>query len=73
MKLNCGLTPTELLEEADAFVADHRVWEYVYAWWPRHVGKRDCRWLEVIQRRAKYWRFGMGIRYWVPVWEYRAK
>lgn len=74
MKLNCGLTKaerTELLEEEwKAFKKENMgKWKPFFAIWPRRVGKKDCRWLETIERRM-VWASGQPFYY--VEWEYRA-
>lgn len=51
MKLNCGPTEQERKQEArDRYCHWHR-W---FAWFPVRVGSRDCRWLEFVDRRARF-------------------
>jgi len=62
MKINCGPTAAERrLKRRSA----KQEWHDFFVLWPRRVGKGDCRWLEVIQRRGYY------HYYWG--YEYRAK
>lgn len=59
MKFNCGRRP---LSKADRQAQDReaylarieasREWQDVFAWLPVRVGENDCRWFEVVQRRA---------------------
>jgi len=52
----CGLTCSER-------VAAQRQWHNWFAWHPVRVGRRDCRWLETVWRRA----YGG----WMWDWEYK--
>lgn len=50
MKFNCGPTQDERRrQERDRFC----VWHKWFAWFPVRVGTNDCRWLEMVERRAK--------------------
>ena len=70
MKFDCGKTPEEQTAERwakrDAARAKRRQWHPVFAWFPKRVGSRDCRWLEVVERREDY-------NYWGAFWSYRAR
>lgn len=47
MKFNCGPTWQEKkLAKME--------WHPYFAWLPKRVGHRDCRWLETIERRGVY-------------------
>ena len=53
MKFNCGPSLTERLEAREQ-------WHRWFAWRPVRVGPRDCRWLEMVERRVMYNR-GIGF------------
>lgn len=63
MKINCGLTRRD---KATALAN----WHDHFAWWPVRVGERDCRWLELVERRAE-----KGLEYlaYCGYWEYRSR
>lgn len=61
MRFNCGPTWQER-------TALRECWHRWFAWYPVRVGTRDCRWLETIERRGKYWAFYGGAGW---DWEYR--
>jgi len=47
MKLNCG----------PSWLERHRAkkeWHRFFPLWPRRVGPGDCRWLEYIERKGRY-------------------
>ena len=76
MKFNCGLTLLQEWEDYNTakqeFYHNRKTnpdsgWEDFYAVWPRRVARQDCRFLELIERRIKYFEF-RGHTY-----EYRAK
>lgn len=51
MKFNCG----ETVKEAQRRVWSHYCnWHDWFAWRPVRVGHKDCRWLEVVRRKADY-------------------
>jgi hypothetical protein len=60
MKWDCGPTAQE------RWAATYE-WHRWFAWHPVRVGPRDCRWLEVLERRRV-----SGAPYCGPSWEYRA-
>jgi hypothetical protein len=62
MKFNCGPSAREQFEATER-------WHRFFALWPRRVGPRDCRWLEVIERKGT-WLHSYGGGFWK--WEYRA-
>ena len=62
MKINCGLTRLERWDAEDS-------WHPWFAWRPVRVGSRDCRWLEVIERRYVPPKMP---GYFGGTWEYRA-
>lgn len=64
MKFNCGPTSQEKHQ------AKHE-WHDIFALLPTRVGDRDCRWLEIIQRKGIYYNPRPGCAWWE--WEYRAK
>ena len=43
MKVDCNKRENRLLN-----------WHRWFAWYPVHVGKNDCRWLEVVMRKGVY-------------------
>jgi hypothetical protein len=47
MKINCG----ETWEEAAERISN---WHRHFALIPRRVGTKDCRWLEIIERRVSW-------------------
>lgn len=55
MKFNCGLTRKEkeqvLLDEAEKEADQWLPW---FAWHPVRIGKKDCRWLETVERKRTY-------------------
>lgn len=55
MKFNCGLTLGEkkkfLLDKAEL---EDGKWLPHFAWLPVRVGKKDCRWLETVERKRDY-------------------
>lgn len=63
MRFNCGPTLMEKIEELEK-------WHDWFAWCPVRVGRKDCRWLETVQRKANVssnWAaFDWG-------WEYKIK
>lgn len=63
MKINCGETQKEKFSRLEQ-------WHYWFAWYPVRLGSRDCRWLETIERKGKYYGGYSDIGW---VWEYRAK
>ncbi len=47
MRFDCGLTPEEKRK------AQWQAWiegERIFAWLPIRVGRRDCRWLEYVEK-----------------------
>lgn len=44
MKFNCGLAEHEEFIRA-------QTWHRWFAWYPVRVGKHECRWLEMVERR----------------------
>lgn len=70
MRLSCGLTRQEAEEEFTNYVTK---WHKVFAIWPRRVGKKDCRWLEYIERKGSleksYGFYSIDYKW---VYEYRA-
>lgn len=63
MKLNCGPS----WEEKVKILED---WHLHFAWFPVHVGPRDCRWLEWVMRKGT-WKLRYMQSCWD--WEYRAR
>lgn len=61
MKFDCGETRGERRDRLSE-------WHDWFAWRPVRVGSRDCRWLEVVERRAAS--FGWENE---PYWHYREK
>lgn len=84
MKFNCGLSKAdkywERFKSTKAWLQSLQEWHYWFAWRPVRVGKKDCRWLETVERRdtrsmypnraADYL---AGSRFSAPKWTYRAK
>lgn len=66
MRLNCGPSYEERLF---AKFTRLNVWHPWFAWFPVRVAKRDCRWLENVERKGKFYG-GYGGDFWE--WEYRA-
>jgi hypothetical protein len=66
MKFDCGLTKEEK-QELD--ICRYSNWHEWFAWFPVQVGYRDCRWLEVIERKGRAMETWDGIRW---NWEYRV-
>jgi hypothetical protein len=67
MRLNCGPTAREKNEAK-------KQWHLVFAWLPKRVGPRDCRWLELVERKGTWHRpppIGLAVSGWWT-WEYRA-
>jgi hypothetical protein len=62
VKLSCG--PSEKAKR-EAKLEWHR-W---FAWRPIRVAENDCRWLEYVERKGKYFDCGLD---WFWEWSYRA-
>lgn len=62
MKFNCGPT----WEEKKAALEQWHPW---FAWKPVRVGKRDCRWLETVNRKGTY-KHSLYCNPWS--WEYKV-
>ena len=65
MRFSCGVDRKTRAEKQSAKVAELRVWHRVFALVPRSVGPRDCRWLEVIERRYPAARKIVGWSDWI--------
>ena len=63
MKLNCGKT-------LDEWAEDKYEWHKKFVIFPRKVGREDCRWLEIIERRLVRLHYGYE-NIWKE-WEYRS-
>ena len=63
MKWDCGPDWAEERERLEN-------WHPHFALWPRRVATHDCRWLEWIERKGKYY---WDVDYEFFSWEYRAK
>jgi hypothetical protein len=48
VKFDCGPTRETKLERLQK-------WHLWFAWHPVRLGENDCRWLEWVQRKGKYW------------------
>lgn len=72
MKFNCGETVIEARRRVWPLYCNWHDW---FAWRPVRVGHKDCRWLEVVERKACYVGEGfLGILLAVPCdCKYRAK
>lgn len=74
MKFSCGLTEEEKAAERAGWEEERKRladWHRHFAWWPVPVGIKDCRWLEVVERKygvVMIDRYGLYYRF--P--EYRA-
>ncbi len=51
MKLNCGLSTRD---KWNLKLAHRGEWHRWFAWHPVRVDTRECRWLEVVERKSKY-------------------
>ena len=61
MKLDCGPTWQEKREAREK-------WHKWFAWHPVRIGSHDCRWLETIERKGKFYCcFGDGF------WEFEYR
>jgi hypothetical protein len=60
MKFDCGETREEKINALQQ-------WHRFFCIWPRHVGYKDCRWLETIERKGTL--MYHGSEYWE--WQYR--
>lgn len=56
MRFNCGETEKEARRSVEPYYCNWHDW---FAWYPVRVGYKDCRWLEVIERKAGY--VGSGL------------
>lgn len=60
MKFSCGLTKAEKERRREtARVVKHKYlsdWHPKFAWLPIRVGDFDCRWLEYVERKGKFWK-----------------
>jgi hypothetical protein len=65
MKFNCGLDGWERWLRRKARI---QVWHTWFAWRPVRVDEFDCRWLEMVERRAECYSIIRGVR----AWKYRA-
>ena len=67
MKFDCGMSPAERRELKKAREQERYErltnWHDWYAWFPARVGSRDCRWLEVVERRLHYYLFDTEAEY----------
>lgn len=73
MRFNCGLSPNEKWQISKQKTIDAldklTEWHSWFAWYPVRIANGDCRWLETIQRKAKYtaWKteglFGAYVAY----------
>lgn len=75
MKLDCGPTKQERFEQRLKKNVEKAKrlerWHKRFAWWPIRLGSRDCRWLELIERRGNFiWYNTYDFEFWG--WEYRA-
>lgn len=68
MKFNCGPTPKE---KRAAREAAENEWHLVFAWRPMRF-ERECRWLEYVDRRRKWYDHGT-YKCSYDEWEYRAR
>jgi hypothetical protein len=70
MKMNCGPTREE---RALARHRELKEWHRYFAWRPIRVGRRECRWLETIERKGTFHtlRFAPHCSFWE--WEYRPR
>jgi hypothetical protein len=62
MKFNCGPTPQEKHEAK-------KKWHHWFAWYPVRIASGDCRWLETVERKGK-WYPSFQLPCWE--WEYRS-
>ncbi len=62
MKFNCGPTRGEKIVALES-------WHRWFAWYPIRIGSRDCRWLEVVDRKGTLNSSYDGC-YWT--WEHRV-
>ena len=67
MKFNCG---PSWEERKAAKIAYKEEWHPWFAWFPVRVGDRDCRWLETVERKGRFF-CGYEGTYWI--YEYRGK
>jgi len=51
MKLNCGPSAEQRRQAARDYYCRWHRW---FAWFPVRVAQDDCRWLEVVERKADY-------------------
>jgi hypothetical protein len=49
MKFDCGLTAEERCSVCRDYWTQWRPW---FSWFPIRVGPNDCRWMEVVERKA---------------------
>lgn len=70
MKFDCGPT---YAERREADIAARERWHSWFSWHPVRVGPRDCRWLELVERKGRFRTMfcGMGTDQWWE-WKYRA-
>lgn len=51
MKFNCCLTDQEKIAALEPILCTWHEW---FAWYPVRVGRKDCRWLEVVERKGDF-------------------
>jgi len=73
VKLNCGPTREEKQRARERRQREQRYrleeWHKWFAWFPVRVGKGDCRWLEVVERKGSDWSWRYDCH---DTWDYRA-
>lgn len=62
MKFNCGETLAEKKQRLGQ-------WHRWFAWRPVRVGEKECRWLEYVERKGRYY---ASIRDGTWFWDYRV-
>lgn len=63
MKFDCGLTKQERQERLET-------WHRWFAWCPIRMGSHDCRWLEYVWRKGKFYPYTIIGPYWE--WIYKS-